>query len=106
MGNVVEYRAKLPSESLIFSFDFSDILLDGATLTGTPTVSATKQDLVAGSTALTITAPALGSGNTEVTARIADGTKDENYQVMAVCTDTAGNILAVDFILQIRRADS
>lgn len=106
MGAVVEYRTKLPDESLVYSFDFADVLPDGATLTGTPTVSAANQGLVAGSTALTITAAALGSGNTEVTARIGGGTKDENYQVMAVCADTAGNTLAVDFILQIRRADS
>lgn len=97
-----EFSIKLPGETVPVAFDFTDVLPTGATLTGSPVVSATALGLVAGSTALTISSATVTSDGKGVTCRVAGGTAKENYRLEALCDDTAGNRPGVQGIMQVR----
>lgn len=85
--------------SRTFGFDFA-ALLDGNTITSVNSVTATKQDLITGSSALTV-----GSGSasgTKVTTRLSAGTDGEDYLMDCRITDSGGNNLQAFGILRVR----
>ncbi len=92
---------KQPEEDRLYEFDFGN-LLGAATLAASPApaVAQEKQNLVAGSLALTLGSPAVASPKVQV--RIAGGTAGEDYKVTVIARDSAGNTLEADGLLQVR----
>ena len=97
-----KYLIKAPDESVLFDFDFAD-KLGSNTISASPTptvVQHAKLGRITGSVNVTIAS--VSYSGTIVQARIAAGTLNEDYRMLATITDSGGNILTVDGILQVR----
>jgi len=80
-----------PGESRRFTFDFTDILESGDTITGTPTFTQTHPR----GSALTVAFVQLLATSTKVEARISGGTNDTEYAITCDADTTDGDTLRV-----------
>lgn len=88
----IDTLSKQPSESRLFTMDFSANLASGETISSVTSV-------VADVTGLTIGAPVAGSRSVQV--RISAGTVDIMYKVTFVVVTSAGNTLEAEGNLRI-----
>lgn len=93
-------RIKQPSESRLYDFDFTKLLVNGAVLNSIIGVTQFNIGLVAGSGSLTLGAPILASPIVQI--RISGGTAKEKYKLTCIATDNAGNTLECDGILRVK----
>ena len=78
-----ETNSKHPDDSLLYEFEFANLLDDGASLSGTPTVvEIDTADLTIGSPSIV---------GTTVQVRISGGTENTLYHVKCQCGDSDGN---------------
>lgn len=84
---------KQPNENRIYTFDFS-ALLGLNTISSVTSVVQDNQNLVSGSTALSLTS--ITNSDNKVQVRISSGTDKEHYKLTALVLDTGGNTLEGD----------
>jgi hypothetical protein len=96
------YIVKHPSASLLYDFEFKDMLGTANLSSGESVSQVAKLGRVSGSGNLTITT--VNRSGTIVQCRIAGGTANEDYRVRATCVDSIGNTLPIDVIVQCREA--
>ena len=82
-----------------FAFDFGPQLEDN-TITTITSVSATNQGLISGSGALTVGSTNISGSLAQV--QLSGGADGENYLMEAKITDSAGNLLNMFGILEVR----
>lgn len=87
-------RQKQPGEARTLSFDFTDKLASGDSLTGTATVTVAS-GLTAGTPSRT--------GNV-VSVRLSSGTDGTDYNVQCSCATTDGDTLHLDATIEVREA--
>lgn len=93
-----ETLTKQPSEKRQFSFDFSNVMATGETISS---IDETVSEKMNGATSdLVITLPAI-SGQT-TTLWIAGGTNNTRYRVEMEVTTSAGQIIRADGILSVK----
>ncbi len=88
-------REKQPDEIRKITFDFSEKMITGDTLTGSPTMIA--------ETGLTV-----GSGSivgATVTAFVSSGTLGDKYKVTCRCSTIGGEILELDCFVKIKEVN-
>ena len=93
-------RYKQPYESLIYGFDFDNLLVDGETISNIDLVSQTKLVNISGSTDLNITEQLYNLGI--VRMRISDGSDQESYSISIRVSTNLSNKLEIDGILHVR----
>jgi|SRR5215831_1176516 len=86
-------RQKLPAETKAVTFDFTEELAPGTTLTGTPIVTVDA--------GLTAGAPGLDATSTFVTVLISGGVMGAFYLVTCRCGSTDGQLHEIDAIVEI-----
>ena len=91
---------KQPSESLLFDFDLSLVVRSSETITSVGTLSQTKEDLVPGSTSLTLGAPTFAAQKVQV--RISGGTDKERYKVTGSAQTSGGDTIEFEGILWVK----
>lgn len=87
---------KQPIENRVFSMDFSDLLV-GLSLASVDSVTATNQNLVTNSTALTV--GSFSNDDTRASVRLSGGTAEEHYKISIVITDSGANVIEGDGML-------
>lgn len=86
-------------ENVVFSFDFGPDLV-GITLTGASAIESTKQDLVSGSSNVTLTNKTYDGNYGQV--RISGGTDGEDYLIKFTMTTSDSGVLVGKGLLQVR----
>jgi hypothetical protein len=97
---MAEELYKQPSESRLYHFVFTNLLVDSETISSVNSVGQINYGNVSGSSDLTIAGETY-STNT-VQARLSAGTEDESYKLTAVITTSDNNILELDGILHVK----
>lgn len=97
-----KYVVKNPSASLLYDFDFSDMVGTGSLQSGQNVVQAAKLGRISGSADITVSA--VNRSENIVQARFAGGTANEDYRMRATCVDSTGNTLVIDVVVQVREA--
>lgn len=92
-------QSKYPAESRLYDFDFSRLLDAGVTLAAAGEITATRTDVAGGQSSLVI--GALAVGTPRVQARISGGAAGEVYRLKCTATDSDGDILECDGLLNI-----
>ena len=96
----LEALVKQPSESRLYTFDFT-ALLSTNTISSVTSIVQINQNLVSGSSALTLGSPT--TDNTSlVQIRVEDGTDLEDYKLTAIIVDSGGNTLEGEGLLRVR----
>lgn len=96
----LEALEKQPSESRIYTFDFSSLLAQNIVKT-VLSVTQINQNLISGSSDLTLGSPTTNLDKL-VQIRILGGTDDEDYKITALIEDTGSNILEGEGLLRVR----
>jgi hypothetical protein len=90
---------KQPDESRLYTFEFTGDL-GSNTISTVVSVSQTNMARISGSTNLTLGSPT--NNTTQVQVRISAGQDLEDYKMTAKITDSGGNTLELDGLLQVR----
>jgi hypothetical protein len=91
---------KQPTESRIYSFDFTHLLDSAETISTISSIEQVNLGKVSGSTDLTLGSSAISDKYIQV--RISEGTDKENYRLTAIITTSSSNILEMEGILRVR----
>lgn len=91
---MIPVRAKKPSETRTFVFEFANKLEAGESITGTPTLSVASGVTV-------VSGPTI-QGASRVVCQLASGADGSDYAVYCEVATTALNVLRLDFILEVR----
>lgn len=96
----LEVLRKTAAESRIFYIDMSARIPSGASISGTPTVTATSQGLISGSSAVTVGTVTTSGDVLKFT--LSGGTDLENYVIKATVVLTPTETLVERGMLQVR----
>lgn len=96
----LEAFVKQPSESRLYTFDFTALLGNG-TIASVTSVVQENQSLVSGSSDLTLGSPTTNNLKL-VQIRILAGTNYEDYKITALIVDSGGNILEGEGLIRVR----
>lgn len=97
---MAEELLKQPSESRLYSFDFTELLDSSETISSIVSITQENLGKVTSSEDLTLTSPAITSKMAQI--RISGGTHKENYRITAIITTSAANTLELEGILRVR----
>ncbi len=96
------YEVKRPVEDKTYTVNFARVLPAGVTLASVDSVVITPLGLV------TETSPLQSQSNsvsgTKVSANLAAGTDDEDYEIEITATDSNGDIVSDDVLIKVRKA--
>ena len=97
-----------PSDSVLRGFDFTELLADGETLTGTPVITPSPASgITLGSPAVNVATFPDDDGNTVaigkgVQCRVSGLTAGQDYNLRVVCSTSDSNTFGLQCLLQCR----
>jgi hypothetical protein len=97
---MAEELYKQPSESRLYHFVFSNLLVSGEAISSISSITQINYGKINGSTDLTLSDQSFSDDTVQV--RILAGTQNESYKLTTIVITSNGNTLELDGILHIK----